>query len=86
MSIFSGVNNPGLDFAHFTSSETAALIQIGDLGDPNTDAIIFWDDSAGSYAYLTPGSGITITGTVISATGGAGSTQSFARTFAYSGM
>jgi hypothetical protein len=39
------------------------------LSDPNADRILFWDDSAGQYAYLTPGSGLTIAGTTISASG-----------------
>lgn len=36
------------------------------------DSILFWDDSASNWAPLTAGSGIAITGTVISATGTAG--------------
>lgn len=39
------------------------------LTDPNADRIAFWDDSAGSYAHLEVGSGMSITGTVITATG-----------------
>lgn len=39
------------------------------LSDPNADRILFWDDSAGQYAYLTAGSGLTIAGTTISASG-----------------
>lgn len=33
--------------------------------DPNADRILFWDDSAGATAYLTPGNGLTITTTSI---------------------
>jgi hypothetical protein len=40
------------------------------LVDPNADRLLFWDDSAGAYAYLTVGSGLTITGTTITASGG----------------
>ena len=40
--------------------------------DPNADRILFWDDSAGSTAYLTLGSGLTISGDTISVTGGGG--------------
>ncbi len=47
----------------------ANLTVIGGLGDPNADRLLFWDDSAGAYAYLTAGSGLTISGTTISATG-----------------
>ena len=45
------------------------LTQIAALGDPNADRLPFWDDSAGAWAYLTAGSGLTISGTTISATG-----------------
>jgi hypothetical protein len=50
------------------------LTQIAALGDPNADRIPFFDDSAGAWAYLTPGSGISISGTTISATGSATNT------------
>lgn len=33
--------------------------------DPNTDSILFWDDSVGSTAYLTPNSTLSISGTTI---------------------
>lgn len=42
------------------------------LGDPNADRLLFWDDSAGGLAYLTIGSGLSISGTTISASGGGG--------------
>lgn len=42
------------------------------LTDPNADRILFWDDSAGAVTWLTPGSGLTISGTTISASGGSG--------------
>ena len=45
------------------------LEQIADLADPNADRILFWDDSAGAYAYLTASTGLTITGTNITASG-----------------
>lgn len=35
--------------------------------DPNADRIIFWDDSAGTFTYLTLGAGLSITGTTITA-------------------
>jgi hypothetical protein len=38
--------------------------------DPNADQIFFWDDSAGSFAGLTVGSGLSISGTTITASGG----------------
>lgn len=37
--------------------------------DPNADRILFWDDSAGKWRYLTVGSGLSISGTTITATG-----------------
>lgn len=37
------------------------------LVDPNADRILFWDDSAGAVAFLTPGDGLTITTTTIAA-------------------
>ena len=40
------------------------------LTDPNADRIMFWDDSAGAVTWLTVGSGLSITTTTISATGG----------------
>lgn len=39
------------------------------LTDPGADRILFWDESANAVTWLTPGSGITITGTTISTTG-----------------
>ncbi len=50
----------------------ADLTNIAGLADPNADRILFWDDSAGVYAYLTPGTNLTITGTTIDAAGGGG--------------
>ncbi len=59
----------------------ADLTVIADLVDPNADRILFWDDSAGSYAYLTVGSGLSITGTTIDAiAGGSGTVTSVALT------
>lgn len=51
----------------------ADLATIAGLADPNADRIIFWDDSAGNYAFLTVGSGLTVTGTTLSASGGGAS-------------
>lgn len=41
------------------------------LADPNADRLLFWDDSAGAVTWLTAGTGLTITDTTISASGGA---------------
>jgi len=63
------------DFASLLTTAAAAsgyqpldsdLTTIAGLADPNADRILFWDDSAGAYAYLTAGSGLTITGTTLS--------------------
>lgn len=40
------------------------------LTDPNADRLLFWDDSAGAMAFLTAGTGLTISGTTITASGG----------------
>lgn len=40
--------------------------------DAGSDKLVFWDDSAGKLTYLTVGSGLTISGTEITATGGGG--------------
>jgi hypothetical protein len=40
------------------------------LTDPNADRIMFWDDSAGAVTWLEVGSGLSITGTTLSASGG----------------
>lgn len=42
------------------------------LTDPNADRVLFWDDSAGAMTWLTMGTNLTITGTTLDATGGAG--------------
>lgn len=48
------------------------LTTIAGLVDPNADEILFWDDSASSYAYLSVGSGLQIVGTMLSAIGAGG--------------
>lgn len=45
------------------------------LTDPNADRILFWDVSAGAMTWLTAGTGLTITDTTISASGGGGLTN-----------
>jgi hypothetical protein len=42
------------------------------LTNPNEDRILFWDDSAGVATWLSLGVGLSITGTVLSASGGGG--------------
>lgn len=43
------------------------------LTDPNADRILFWDDSAGQFTWLTVGTNLTITGTTIDAASGSSS-------------
>lgn len=43
------------------------LKDVADLVDPNADRILFWDDSAGGFRYLSVGTNLTITGTTIDA-------------------
>lgn len=40
--------------------------------DAGSDKVVFWDDSAGKLTYLSIGSGLLISGTEITATGGGG--------------
>jgi hypothetical protein len=42
------------------------------LTDPNADRGLFWDDSAGRLDWLTYGTGLTLTGTTLTASGGGG--------------
>lgn len=48
------------------------LDQIAGLTDPGADRILFWDDSAGIFTWLTVGANLTITGTAIDGSGGGG--------------
>ncbi len=72
MSIFSGVNNPGVDLNPLTTAEVALIQQLAGLGDPGADRVLFWDESANSYGFLTMGTNLTITGTTLDASGGGG--------------
>lgn len=80
---FQDTQNPGIGgLDELTDAETLVVQQISALGDPNADRILFWDDSAGAFAYLTAGTGLTITNTTISASGatldGSGTTNEIA--------
>jgi hypothetical protein len=46
--------------------------------DPNADRIIFWDDSESKLRYLEAGSGLSISGTTMTASGGSSIMQSIA--------
>ena len=61
--------------AYVTGGTDVALADGGtgaSLTDPNADRIMFWDDSAGAVTWLTAGTGLSITGTTITASGGGG--------------
>lgn len=75
-------NTPTFDLASSVTIGSAYLyrvggndVAVGDGGtgiswsDPNADRIFFWDDSAGSFAGLSVGSGLSISGTEITASG-----------------
>lgn len=59
---------------HLSSLTLGSALPIGSGGtgaaltDPNADRILFWDDSASSVAFLEAGSGLSISGTTLSAT------------------
>ena len=52
-----------------TAAEIATVESISVLGDPGADRILFWDESANDWKFLTVGGGLTITDTTLSATG-----------------
>lgn len=60
-----------------TASELATIEALADLGDPGADRIVFWDESANTYKWLTIGTGLTITDTTISASLGTIETLQF---------
>jgi hypothetical protein len=69
--------NAALESADFytTGGTDVALADGGtgaSLADPGVDRILFWDDSAGTMAWLAVGTGLAITATQIDATGGGG--------------
>jgi hypothetical protein len=51
------------------ATRTISLSHLGiqNLSDPNDDRIMFWDDSAGAMAWLDIGSGLSLSGTTLSA-------------------
>jgi hypothetical protein len=55
-----------------SGNPTIALSHLGiqSLTDPNADRILFWDDSAGATAWLTVSTGLTLSGTTLTTSGG----------------
>ena len=73
---FFDTQNPGIGgLDELTTGEELVVQQIAALADPNADRILFWDDSAGSYAYLTVGTGLSITTTTLTSTYAPGGTD-----------
>lgn len=62
----------GLVIGTNVAAYNAGLNLLGLLSDPDADRIPFWDESANAYAWLSVGSGLSITGTTITASGGGG--------------
>jgi hypothetical protein len=58
--------NPTSDIFEFSVLGTAAYIDVLDAGD---DKIVFWDDTESRWNYMTIGSGLTLTGTTLTADG-----------------
>jgi hypothetical protein len=62
-----------IDLANTTGTLPLARGGLGvSLVDPGSDKLLFWDTSAGGFAYLTIGTGLTVAGTTISSDGGGG--------------
>ena len=61
----------GLAIGTNVQAQDAFLQNIADLADPNADRGLFWDDSAGALAFFTFGTGLTMTGTTLTSSGGA---------------
>jgi len=58
----------GLD--ELTSTEELTVEELDVIRSAGADRIVFWDETAGAFAGLTAGSGLTITGTTITADAG----------------
>jgi hypothetical protein len=65
----SGVTAVGASTADVLSVSGSDLV----ADDPNADRIVFWDDSEGKWRYLEAGSGLSISGTTMTATASGGS-------------
>lgn len=70
MPVYRNIYRPGGDDVALADGGTGVS-----LADPNADRIMFWDDSGGGVTWLTAGTGLTITGTSIAASGGTGSIE-----------
>jgi hypothetical protein len=52
-----------------STAEKETLEAIAVLGDPGADRILFWDESANTWKFLTVGTGLNITATTLTSTG-----------------
>lgn len=59
------VPDSSFSIAKTTGLQTALDGKIASFADPNADRLVFWDDSAGAYVALTPGTGLSITTTTM---------------------
>lgn len=81
MPVFRNSYSPGgTDVALADGGTGASLV------DPNADRILFWDDSAGAVAFLTASTGLTISGTSMTSSGGGATDLGYARAFLMGGM
>lgn len=65
--------NLGLAIGTNVQAFNQNLADIAGLVDPNTDRLLFWDDSAGAHKYLALGTNLSITDTTLNAAGGGSS-------------
>lgn len=54
---------------YLSTAERETLEAITVLGDPGADRILFWDESANTWKFLTVGTGLNITDTTLTSTG-----------------
>ena len=74
--IITATGGGGGDTVSINATATDILsVSSGDISadDAGSDKLVFWDDSESKLTYLTAGSGLSISGTTITASGGGGS-------------
>ena len=54
---------------NLSTAEKETVEAIAVLGDPGADRILFWDESANTWKFLTVGTGLNITATTLTSTG-----------------